>query len=61
MWAACALKLQLQLRVVVGDSSAKKKAADRQSRRRTSEGKPEDIFSVKYDLLSLKVVLCVAH
>ncbi len=30
------------------DSSAEQKAADRQSSRRTSEGKPEDIFSVNH-------------
>ncbi len=33
----------------------------RQSSRRTSEGKPEDIFSVKYDLVSLKLLFCATN
>ncbi len=47
MLAACRLKLQLQQQVVVGDNFSKWTAADRQSSRRTSEGKPADIFFCK--------------
>ncbi len=56
MQAACRLKLQLQQRVAVGDSFAKLEAADRQISRRTSEGKPENILSVKYSPVFLKLL-----
>ncbi len=59
---SCKLKVQLQQRVVAEDSSSKIKGC-RQSRCKTSEGKPEDIISIKYDpvLLKLLFVWCVKH
>ncbi len=53
MSAACRLKLQLQQRVVVGDSSAKKKAADRQSI------KGKIVFSVNMTGFIKTAVLCI--
>ncbi len=61
MWAACRLKLQLQQRLVVGDSFAELKAADRQSSHRTSEGKPVDIFFVKFDPVLLELLFCATY
>ncbi len=55
------MKLQLKHWVVVGASSAKLKAVDRQSSPRTSEGKPEDTFFIKYDLVLLKLLFCVTY
>ncbi len=39
----------------------KQKAADRQSSRRTSEGKPAGIFSVKHDPILLKLLFCTMY
>ncbi len=45
----------------VGCLQTEAAAADRQSSRRTSERKPEDIFMVKYGPVSLKLLFCAAY